>query len=216
MPHHRILLFNPPVQTLTSEPDWRLVDPSGLEYISAKNVCQATKVNFRANEGLHKMRPVNKIQILIGVIGLLFGSLVYLIDRPPDQTYFVYSTGITISLYSAFPNLFGLIATSLPAFIHVFLFILLTAGFVSYRKRGYLIICLCWFLVDCAFELGQRFSSWSLKMIPDWFAGIPLLENTEGFFLQGTFDFIDLAAVALGTLIAYFVLRTTSKRREIS
>jgi len=162
------------------------------------------------------MRPINKIQILIGVIGLLFGSLVYLIDRPPDQTYFVYSSSIDISLYSAFPNLFGLIGNSLPAFIHVFSFILITAGLIACQKRGYLIICLSWFLVDCAFELGQRFTTWSLKMIPDWFAGLPLLENTESYFLQGTFDFTDLAAIALGTLIAYFVLLTTNKRREIA
>jgi len=179
-------------------------------------VRQTIKGNLKANQTLHEMRPVSKIQILIGVIGLLFGSLVYLVDRPPDQTYFVYSTGITISLYSTFPNLFGLIGKSLPAFIHVFSFVLITAGFVSYRKRGYLIICLCWFLVDCAFELGQRFSSWSLKMIPDWFAGIPLLGNTGNYFLQGTFDFTDLAAIALGTLTAYFVLLATNKRREIA
>jgi hypothetical protein len=179
-------------------------------------VCQAIKVKLEANQDLHNMLKVNRIQILIGVMALLFGSLVYLIDRPPDQTYFVHTSSINISLHTTLPNLFGLIGNSLPAFIHVFSFVLLTAGFVSYRKRGYLIICLCWFLVDCAFELGQRFSSWSLKMIPDWFAGIPLLGNTETYFLQGTFDFLDLAAIALGALMAYFVLLTTSKRRETS
>jgi len=162
------------------------------------------------------MRPINKIQILIGVTGLLFGSLVYLIDRPPDQTYFVYSSSISISLYSIFPNLFGPIGNSLPAFIHVFSFILITASLVSYQKRDYLIICLWWFLVDCAFELGQKFSTWSLKMIPDWFAGLPLLENTEDFFLQGTFDFLDLTAITLGSIIAYFVLLATNKRRVTS
>jgi hypothetical protein len=162
------------------------------------------------------MRLINKIQILIGVIGLVFGSLVYLIDRPPDQTYFVYSSNIDISLYSELPNLFGFIGNSLPAFIHVFSFILVTAGLISYQKKRYLIICLWWFLLDCAFELGQKFSAWSLKMIPDWFAGLPLLENTEGFFLEGTFDFLDLAAITLGSIIAYFVLLATNKRRVIS
>jgi len=210
------LLFKLPVQTLTSEPDWRLSHPSALEYISVRNVCQATKVNFRANQRSHKMRPVNKIQILIGALALLFGSLVYLVDRPPDQTYFLYSSSIDISLYSALPNLFGPIGNSLPAFIHVFSFIVITAGLISYRNRGYLIICLWWLLVDCAFELGQRFSSWSLKMIPDWFARLPFLENTEAFFLQGTFDSLDLAAITLGSIIAYFVLLATNKRRAVS
>ena len=162
------------------------------------------------------MRPVNKTQILIGALGLLFGSLVYLIDRPPDQTYFVYSTGINISLYSTFPNLFGLIGNSLPAFIHVFSFILITAGLISFQKRGYRIICLSWLLVDCAFELGQKYKSLPLKIIPDWVEGIVFLENTRNYFLQGTFDFIDLAVIALGAVIAYFVLLTTSKRGVMS
>jgi hypothetical protein len=159
---------------------------------------------------------VNKIQILIGALALLIGSLVYLVDRAPDQTYFVYSTGITISLYSPLPNPLGLIGNSLPAFLHAFSFILITGGLVSYRKRGYLIICLCWFVVDGVFELGQKFDSWASKTIPDWFAGLPVLENTESYFLQGTFDVIDLAAITLGALIAYFVLSATNKRRVMS
>jgi len=179
-------------------------------------VCQVTKVTFKANKRFQNMRRINRIQILIGIVGLLFGSLVYLVDRPPDQTYFVSSSSINISLYSALPNLFGVIGNSMPAFIHVFSFILVTASLISYRKRGYLIICLWWFLVDCAFEVGQKFTTWSLKMIPDSFAGLPLLGNTESYFLQGTFDFIDLAAIALGTLIAYLVLLATNKRREMS
>jgi hypothetical protein len=162
------------------------------------------------------MRSINKIQVSIGVIGLLFGSLVYLIDRPPDQTYFVYSTIPNTSLYSMLPNLFGLLGNSLPAFIHVFSFILITAGLVFYGKKGYLIICLWWFLVDSAFEVGQKFTTWSSRIIPDWFTGIPFLENTEDYFLQGTFDFIDLAAIAFGATMAWFVLLGTGKRGVMS
>ena len=159
------------------------------------------------------MQRTNKTQILIGVIGLFIGLLIYLIDRPPDQTYFIYSNPINISLSNTIPNLFGSIGNSLPAFIHVFSFILITAGLISYQKRGYLIICLCWLFVDVAFELGQKFNTWSSMIVPDWFAGIPFLENTENYFLQGTFDFIDLAAIALGTIGAFFVLLATNKRR---
>lgn len=98
---------------------------------------------------------VNIRQILIGLSVLLIGSLVYLIDRPPDQTYFVYSCPFNISLFKTFPNLFGLIGNSLPAFVHVFSFILITAGLLSYQKKGCIIICACWFIIDCAFELGK-------------------------------------------------------------
>ena len=56
----------------------------------------------------------NNFQILIGATALLLGSLIYLIDRPPDQTYFVYSAPVGISLYNIFLALFGPIGNSLP------------------------------------------------------------------------------------------------------
>ena len=67
---------------------------------------------------------INIRQILIGVVGLLIGTLVYLVDSPPDQTYFVYNTPFNISLFKVLPNLFGHIGNSLPSFIHIFSFIL--------------------------------------------------------------------------------------------
>ena len=161
---------------------------------------------------------INRLQILIGVAGLIVGSLIYLINRPSDQTYFVYNSPINISLFNIIPNVFGFIGGSLPEFIHVFSFILITAGLIFCNKRGYLIICLSWILVDSAFELGQKFTTWPSRIIPDWFTGIPFLENTENYFLKGTFDFIDLAAIVFGTVIAYFVLliTNTDKRRILS
>jgi hypothetical protein len=53
-------------------------------------------------------------------------------------------------------------------------------------------------------------------IIPDCFRNVPILENTENYFLQGTFDFADLAAVGLGTATAYFVLLVTTRRSETS
>jgi hypothetical protein len=156
-------------------------------------------------------RIINTRQIFIGIAILLLGSLVYLVDRPPGQTYFVYSSPVNISLNHLIPNLFGPIGNSLPAFVHIFSFILITAGLIGNQKRVYLIICLGWFLVDCAFEFGQKYNSLALNIIPDWFAGIPFLENTKNYFLYGTFDFSDLAAITMGTVIAYFVLLSTNK-----
>ena len=162
------------------------------------------------------MPRANKLQVLIGVAALLIGSFVYLIDRAPNQTYFVYSIGVNISLHNILPNLFGLLGNSLPAFIHVFSFALITAGVVSCRKRGWLIICFGWFLIDSAFEFGQKFSTWTLKLIPDSFESIPILENTKGFFLRGTFDVYDLVAMAIGAITAYAVLTATMKWRYAS
>ena len=157
---------------------------------------------------------INIHQILIGITVLLLGTLIYLTDRPPDQTYFVYKSFVNISLHNILPNLFGFIGNSSPSFIHVFCFILITAGLLQCQKRGCIIICASWFLIDFIFEFGQKFKSLSSTMIPDWFSGVPFLENTKNYFLSGTFDFNDLTAIAFGTILAYFVLIVTLKRRE--
>jgi len=157
---------------------------------------------------------INIRQILIGLSILLLGTLVYVVDRPPDQTYFVYKSFVNISLHNTLPNLFGFIGNSLPSFIHAFSFILITAGLLHCQKRGCLIICACWFLADVVFELGQKFKVLSSTMFPDWFSGILFLENSKNYFLFGTFDFNDLTAIIFGALSAYFVLSITMQRRE--
>jgi hypothetical protein len=159
-------------------------------------------------------RLINISQIFIGFFVLLFGTLVYLVDRSPNQIYFIYKTSINISLHNILPNLFRSIGNSLPSFVHVFSFILITAGLMHCKKRGCLIICACWFLTDVVFELGQKFKSLSSTMVPDWFSGIPFLENSKNYFLSGTFDYSDLTAIAIGTLLAYFILTITNKRRR--
>jgi len=156
-------------------------------------------------------RSINKTQMIIGFLGLLMGSVIYLIDRPPDQTYFISKSPLNITLFDSIPNLFGSIGYSLPAFLHLFSFILITAGLIFWNKRAYLIICVFWFILDSAFEVGQEFHDATSQIIPDWFAGIPFLENTETYFLHGTFDVIDLAAIAFGTMVAYFVISITGK-----
>ena len=158
-------------------------------------------------------RRTNKLQIFIGVAGLILGSLIYIIDRPPDQTYFIYTSNINISLHNILPNIFGFIGDTLPAFTHVFSSTLITAGLIFCKKRDYPIICLAWFLIDCAFELGQKFHTFPIKIIPHWFSEIPFLENTENYFIHGTFDFADLAAISFGSITAYLVLFATNKRR---
>ena len=167
------------------------------------------KEHFKTNSG-----TVNWLQILIGATGLLLGTLVYLVDRPPHHTYFIYKSSINISLFNILPNLFGPIGNNLPTFIHVFSFTLITAGLISCQKRGYIIICISWSVVDCFFELGQKFKSSAVSIIPDWFTVIPFLENTENFFFKGTFDCFDIGFICLGAIMAYLVLLTTTKIKK--
>ncbi|KPJ75363.1 MAG: hypothetical protein AMJ54_15230 [Deltaproteobacteria bacterium SG8_13] len=155
----------------------------------------------------------NKCRILIGAGALLVGTLVYLVDRHPQQTYFVSNSAVDISFHHLLPNLFGPIGNSLPAFIHVFSFILITAGLMACRKKGFIVICLAWLLVDSAFELSQKYKSLA-HIVPDWFAGIPLLENSENYILHGTFDYFDMAGIVLGASVAFIVLVKTENMEK--
>lgn len=158
---------------------------------------------------------INVRQIFIGLMILLLGTLIYLTDRSTDQIYFVYKSPVEISLHDTLPNLFGIIGNSLPSFVHVFSFILITAGIISSEKKGYIFVCSSWFLIDFIFELGQRYNSLVLKIIPDWFSGILFFENTKSYFSRGTFDVIDLAAVLIGSITGYFVLIITIQKRKV-
>jgi len=148
------------------------------------------------------LNPINKKQILIGIIPLIIGLMIYFIDRPPEDTYLVYKISRGISLYHMVPDLFGPIGAVLPAFIHVFSFSLITAGLLGCGKIGYLVICSSWLAIDLAFELGQKFDSWASSLIPD-FSGIPFLEASRDYFILGTFDYYDLVAIVLGSIAAF-------------
>ena len=48
---------------------------------------------------------VKQLQLLIGIVVLLFGGAIYLIDRPPDQSYIFTLLPIWLSSYGALPRL---------------------------------------------------------------------------------------------------------------
>jgi hypothetical protein len=163
-------------------------------------------------------KPINKLQVLIGLACLFIGTMVYFISRSPEGVYFIHRFGFILRLHNMIhgiaPDFFGSLGPWLPEFVHVFSFILLTAGIVACGKRGYVIICAGWFLIDALFELGQKYSSQVIKIIPAWFSGIPILESTEGFFRRGTFDMTDMIAILAGTVAAYLVLLITMDMKE--
>ncbi len=160
------------------------------------------------------MRPINATRILVGAGALALGLLLYLIDRPPDQTYFLFRLGLTSSLYRAVPPVFGHFGGNLPAFLHVFAFILITGGILACGRRGSLVVAICWFATDVAFELGQKFPAWADCLIPHWFDSILLLDATRSYFRFGTFDSMDVLAVAIGAAVGYGALLATMERRS--
>ena len=152
---------------------------------------------------------INMKQIIIGAISLVVGLFVYIMDRPLEETYFLIYFFANRGILNSLPDIFGVAGNVLPAFIHVFSFILLSSGLMCCGKKGCIFICFFWLIVNVFFETGQRYSVLMLRIIPDWFDVLPFFENSRNFFLFGTFDLLDLVAVILGTVIGYIVILLT-------
>jgi hypothetical protein len=145
-------------------------------------------------------------RILVGIGGLSLGALVYLCERSPES----YGFGVIVRDYLGFNRphrmLFGALANNLPSLTHVFAFSLMTAGLLGTRRKGNLLICLLWFLIDTVFEIGQGLKPISLAIIPEWFEVHTLpMANLQEYFRYGTFDIRDIAAGLLGALAAFMV-----------
>ncbi|MBA4366525.1 MAG: hypothetical protein C0403_02685 [Desulfobacterium sp.] len=159
-------------------------------------------------------QKINFSQLITGLVILFSGALVYIVDRPPEQTLFVNNGILKISLYQTLPNLFGTLGNSLPDFTHVFAFIMITAGLISCSSKGYILISTLWFITDSLFEIGQKFSTTATELIPGWFHSIPFLKNTPFFFQTGTFDWLDLAAILTGSVSAYLTIHIMAQKEK--
>lgn len=140
--------------------------------------------------------------VLIAITALAIGLLVYLLDRQPDRVYFL-SHGLSL-VHGRHP-LFGVMGGYLPAFVHVYAFILLTVAIAGSSNTRLLRICTLWFVIAALFESGQHplLAPRIAAALPAWFARVPVLDNTAAFFLKGTFDLLDLLSIALGTVAGY-------------
>lgn len=157
------------------------------------------------------IRKASILYAVIAAVALAAGTLVYLLDRQPDHTYFV-AFGL-ISVHAPYP-LFGVAGYYLPAFLHVYAFILLTTAIAGRSSAGIAGIGAAWFLIASLFELGQHpaVAPAIAAAMPAWLAHVPLLENTAAYFLRGTFDPLDFFAIALGTVAAVLTVVLSAKR----
>jgi hypothetical protein len=174
--------------------------------------CQPDDVARRVFADEAVMNRINRGQIVIGVTSLATGLLVYLVARPSSSVWFLPSAlHLDIPLSPVVRHASG----SVPTFTHALAFSLLSAGVIASRRLGGAVICTAWFLLESAFEIGQRadISPWLTSRLPVWFDHIWLLANTSRFFARGTFDVSDLAAGAAGAALAFVIICRTQPQR---
>lgn len=153
------------------------------------------------------MTTTIRVQVSIGITVLLLGTLVYVLDRPAEQTLLANALNLPSFTLSAF----GVIGDVLPAFAHVFAFILFTVAVLGNSRSVLIVTCVGWFLVDVAFELGQHpsIASWLSAHLSSGPENLMLVNHTADYFVYGTFDPWDLVTISVGALTAYLVIEKT-------
>ena len=148
---------------------------------------------------------------LIAVAALALGALVCVLDRSAATVYLLPQR---MSFADGQHVWFGALDGYLPAFVHVYAFILLTVVFCPWPARVWA-ICGLWWGLDSLFELGQHpaLAPGIAAALPAWWQHVPLLDHAANYFLHGTFDPLDLLAIALGTFAAYVTVSIA--RREV-
>jgi hypothetical protein len=151
--------------------------------------------------------------VALGLGSLAAGLLIYLADRPVASTYFLQGN---IASFKNSGITFGTPGQWLPAFLHVYAFILLTVVIARCQGRQIVAVCMAWFVIDALFECGQHpaLAPRLAELVPEWFRGIPVLENTASYFVRGVFDPIDLLFIAFGAVAAYATTSLMMRNRR--
>lgn len=153
---------------------------------------------------------INIRQFIIGFAVLIFGLGFYILFR--DQTYITHQ--LSIESIQLPHHAGGVVWDGLPSFVHVFSFSMITASLIKAYKFRYFIVCAIWLIINCLFEFSQKYKVLAIGITPSWFESIPFLENTKNFFINGTFDVMDIFSIFAGTVTAFCLMTITSQRRE--
>jgi hypothetical protein len=143
--------------------------------------------------------PINWLQVGTGAGLMTFGVALYAIVR-------------SSTLWGFLPDLhlpgleewLGRAGGSAPTFFHVAAMSLLTAGVLGGTTRLAWGAALTWISTDIVFELGQHelLRVYLIGSVPEWLERVWLVDRTRSYFLNGTFDAMDIVAAVLGGFTA--------------
>ena len=142
----------------------------------------------------------------IACVSLCVGYTLYFLGRPGSS---IFAIPDHFQHWISIQPLIADISGQLPSFLHgyaLILLIFLVLG-TSSKFNLYLSISL-WATVEVLFEVGQHnlIKTSIINMIPDWFERVPVLDISDNYFPYGTFDPLDLMAIAIGSVCAWLTL----------
>lgn len=141
---------------------------------------------------------------LLSLFLLICGFIIYTCCRPTDFVYIISGFDVECIFppisFPSCPLIFG----SIPSFLHVFCFGILTVVLLPKQNSQVVIwVGMFWVAVNFFFELGQVYNG-GCEM--NMMSGIFILENLCSYFSDGVFDVWDLFFSYLGGVSFVFLL----------
>lgn len=145
--------------------------------------------------------PATRLLVVAGG-ALLLGVGVYALTRPIGSAYLLPAI---LEFDSSSLSLPAILGGSLPAFLHVYTFALLTIVVLGVTPKRAAWAAAAWCALDLLFEFGQwpPLAERLAAGLPGWFGQVPVLDHVGAYFVQGSFDPVDLLATLLGAVMAY-------------
>lgn len=142
---------------------------------------------------------INKTRVYLGLSFLLVGIAIYL------------------PFFCGFHNILrnlAFIRNFIPDMIHPISFILITCGILNLKRiKSYLLIASTWFAINVLFEIGQKYH-YNIDYHSEDFTTLSYMVNiTNNYFKYGVFDWYDIVAFSIGSMVAVVLLHTTSDER---
>jgi hypothetical protein len=133
--------------------------------------------------------------VTLAGIALLLATLIYMFSRPAGSSWLLpapLNFGILLDM--------GTAGQGLPTLFHAYAFVLLSAAVLRPRLRVLCALCMSWFVLEAAFELGQLPAIAHLleTVLPDSLARGQLLR----YFQLGVFDPLDVVFALVGVVAA--------------
>ncbi|MBW2020595.1 MAG: hypothetical protein JRI58_11155 [Deltaproteobacteria bacterium] len=155
---------------------------------------------------------VNSNQLILGFGALVIGLVEYVVSRPADSTYLGKMIGALAGDFPFKMDIFGIFGGVVPEFVHPFSFALITmAIFPQATKKVRGMICLFWLFIELFFEVGQCCGHQIAQYIPEVFGQSSIVCSLKSYFINGTYDHLDVLAIFLGITVAYIAGEHTSK-----
>lgn len=153
----------------------------------------------------------------VAILALICGVIVYIFVRDTPSLYLLtlLEFGQTDSLQSAdeTPSALLLFTGSLPTAVHTFAFTVFTALALGVSRRSHVVFaCFFWAAINTAFEFSQV-----ADVCPDLLLlNQSLLGRVScNYISAGTFDWLDIGSVILGSFAAYLSLIPICKKTGV-